>query len=397
MKYILRKLLTLIITLFIVSLLAFLAFQVIPGSPATSMLGTNATPEKVAQLEEEMGLDDPVLVRYGRWVADFVQGDWGESYSYNLPVKDMVLEKLPATAALVLLAFAITVAASFPLGIATARREGSRLDRIITVVNQICMSIPPVFVGILLCFVFGITLRVFVPGNFVSFADSPGQFFLYMLFPALAVALSRMAMTVKMLRSSILDEMNKDYIRTAFSRGRTRVDALKKHALRNAMIPVIAFLAVTAAELVAGSIVVEQVFAVPGIVLATIFVTFPFVSRELIPVLESQGTDEEEAAALMGANAWTIFRKVTFPHIKWALLYGVVLCAARAMGEFGAVSVLSGHLRGRTNTLPLHVEILFNEFQYVPAFAASSILVLMAIVILVIRSLIEHRGGKRDS
>ena len=121
------------------------------------------------------------------------------------------------------------------------------------------------FVGILLCFVFGITLRVFVPGNFVSFADSPGQFFLYMLFPALAVALSRMAMTVKMLRSSILDEMNKDYIRTAFSRGRTRVDALKKHALRNAMIPVIAFLAVTAAELVAGSIVVEQVFAVPGI------------------------------------------------------------------------------------------------------------------------------------
>lgn len=142
---------------------------------------------------------------------------------------------------------------------------------------------------------------------------------------------------------------------------------------------------------------IHVVFAVPGIVLATIFVTFPFVSRELIPVLESQGTDEEEAAALMGANAWTIFRKVTFPHIKWALLYGVVLCAARAMGEFGAVSVLSGHLRGRTNTLPLHVEILFNEFQYVPAFAASSILVLMAIVILVIRSLIEHRGGKRDS
>ena len=128
MKYILRKLLTLIITLFIVSLLAFLAFQVIPGSPATSMLGTNATPEKVAQLEEEMGLDDPVLVRYGRWVADFVQGDWGESYSYNLPVKDMVLEKLPATAALVLLAFAITVAASFPLGIATARQlTGRRL------------------------------------------------------------------------------------------------------------------------------------------------------------------------------------------------------------------------------------------------------------------------------
>ena len=114
-------------------------------------------------------------------------------------------------------------------------------------------------------FLFGITLRVFVPGNFVTFHDSPGKFFLYMLFPALAVALSRIAMTVKMLRSSILDEMNKDYIRTAFSRGRTRADALKHHALRNAIIPVIAFLAVTAAELVAGSIVVEQVFTVPGV------------------------------------------------------------------------------------------------------------------------------------
>ena len=265
MKFILRKILTLIITLFIVSLLAFLAFQVIPGSPATSMLGTNATPETVAELEAELGLDDPVLVRYARWVGDFVQGDWGTSYSYSLPVKDMVLEKLPATATLVLLGFAITVAASFPIGIATAKRAGGKLDRAIPVFNQVCMSIPPVFVGILLCFVFGITLRVFVPGRFVTFGEDPGGFLLYMLFPALAVALSRIAMTVKMLRSSILDEMEKDYIRTAFSRGWTRVDALKKHALRNAIIPVIAFLGVTAAELVAGSIVVEQVFAVPGL------------------------------------------------------------------------------------------------------------------------------------
>ena len=139
---------------------------------------------------------------------------------------------------------------------------------------------------------------------------------------------------------------------------------------------------------------ISIVYAVPGVVLATVFVTFPFISRELIPVLEAQGTDEEEAAALMGASGFTIFRKVTFPHIKWAFLYGVILCAARAMGEFGAVSVLSGHLRGKTNTLPLHVEILFNEFQYVPAFAVSSILVIMAIVILIIRSVVEYKGKK---
>jgi sulfate transport system permease protein len=141
---------------------------------------------------------------------------------------------------------------------------------------------------------------------------------------------------------------------------------------------------------------IQIVFAVPGIILATIFVTFPFISRELIPVLETQGTDEEEAAALMGAKGFTIFRKVTFPHIRWALLYGIVLCTARAMGEFGAVSVLSGHLRGLTNTLPLHVEILFNEFKYVPAFAVSSILVIMAVLILVLRSVIEYIG-KRES
>lgn len=138
----------------------------------------------------------------------------------------------------------------------------------------------------------------------------------------------------------------------------------------------------------------KVVFAVPGIILATVFVTFPFVSRELIPVLNTQGTDEEEAAALMGANFFTIFTKVTFPHIKWAFLYGIVLCTARAMGEFGAVSVLSGHIRGKTNTLPLHVEILFNEFHYYDAFSVSSLLVVMALVVLVIRSVVEHLGAK---
>ncbi len=139
---------------------------------------------------------------------------------------------------------------------------------------------------------------------------------------------------------------------------------------------------------------ISVVFAVPGIILATVFVTFPFISRELIPVLEAEGTDEEEAASLMGAGGFKIFRKVTFPHIRLAFLYGVVLCTARAMGEFGAVSVLSGHLRGHTNTLPLHVEILFNEFKYVPAFAVSSILVIMAVFVLVIRSIIEYMGKR---
>ena len=141
---------------------------------------------------------------------------------------------------------------------------------------------------------------------------------------------------------------------------------------------------------------VKVVFATPGIVLATIFVTFPFVSRELIPLMTAQGSDEEEAAALMGAGGWMIFRRVTFPRIKWGLLYGVILCAARALGEFGAVSVVSGHLRGQTNTLPLHVEILFNEFRLTSAFAVSSILVALAVVIIVSRTIVERRVKREE-
>jgi sulfate transport system permease protein len=136
---------------------------------------------------------------------------------------------------------------------------------------------------------------------------------------------------------------------------------------------------------------IKIVFAVPGIILATIFVTFPFVFRELFPVMNAQGKDEEEAAALMGANGFTIFRRITFPHIKWALLYGIILCAARAMGEFGAVSVISGHLRGKTNTLPLHVEILYNEFNTTEAFAVSSILVILAVLILIAKNFVEWK------
>jgi sulfate transport system permease protein len=136
------------------------------------------------------------------------------------------------------------------------------------------------------------------------------------------------------------------------------------------------------------------VFALPGIVLATTFVTFPFIARELMPLMEQQGSDEELAALSLGANGWQTFWRVTIPNIRWALLYGVLLCSARAMGEFGAVSVVSGHIRGRTNTLPLHVEILYNEYAYSAAFAAASLLALSALVTLVIKTWLEWRHGE---
>jgi sulfate/thiosulfate transport system permease protein len=136
------------------------------------------------------------------------------------------------------------------------------------------------------------------------------------------------------------------------------------------------------------------VFAVPGLILATVFVTFPFVARELIPLMQAEGTEEEEAARVLGASGWQMFWRVTVPNIKWGLLYGVILCNARAMGEFGAVSVVSGHIRGKTNTLPLHVEILYNEYNFQAAFAAASLLAFLALVTLVAKTLVEWRSAE---
>lgn len=141
---------------------------------------------------------------------------------------------------------------------------------------------------------------------------------------------------------------------------------------------------------------VQIIFAVPGIVLATVFVTFPFVARELIPVMQAQGNDEELAALTLGASGWQAFRRVTLPNVRWALFYGVVLCNARAMGEFGAVSVVSGHIRGETNTIPLYVEILYNEYNFVAAFAMASLLALLALVTLAAKSFIEWRAQRAE-
>ena len=141
---------------------------------------------------------------------------------------------------------------------------------------------------------------------------------------------------------------------------------------------------------------IKIIFSVPGIIIATIFVTLPFVARELIPVMQEQGTSEEEAAVSLGANGWQMFLRVTLPNIKWGLMYGMILCNARAIGEFGAVSVVSGHIRGLTNTMPLHVEILYNEYQFSASFAVASLMSIMAIITLIIKSIIEWKTEKQE-
>lgn len=142
---------------------------------------------------------------------------------------------------------------------------------------------------------------------------------------------------------------------------------------------------------------IKIIFAVPGILLATIFITFPFIARELIPIMQAQGTEEEEAALSLGANGWQTFYRITLPNIKWGLLYGVILCNARAMGEFGAVSVVSGHIRGMTNTIPLHVEILYNEYNFAAAFAVASLLAILALITLVLKSIVERKSEQVKS
>lgn len=265
MKYFAKRLFTLIITLFIVSLLAFLAFQVIPGDPTTKLLGTEATPEAVAALRTQLGLDKPVVVRYWLWLTGFLQGDMGTSYSYHLPVAQMLGEKLAITGVLTLMSFAITVALAIPLGVMAGSIRSRVLDWLGTAVNQLVMSIPPFFVGILACFLFGTLLRLFVPGQFVSYTVDWGAFLSYLFFPALSIALPRIAMTVKMLRSSIYGELGQDYVRTAKSRGNSHGAIVRRHVLKNAMLPVITFLAVSAAEILTSSIIIEQVFTIPGV------------------------------------------------------------------------------------------------------------------------------------
>ncbi|WP_294474601.1 ABC transporter permease [uncultured Intestinimonas sp.] len=265
MSFAAKKLITLIITLFIVSLLAFLAFQIIPGDPTTDLLGTEASQEARAALRAELGLDRPALVRYWDWLTSFLTGDMGESYNYRLPVSGLLGEKLVITGVLALMSFLFTIALSIPLGILAGSVRSPALDKLVAALDQVVMSVPPFFVGILVCYLFGTVLRVFVPGDFVSYTQDWGAFLSYLVLPALSMALPRVAMTVKMLRGSILSQLGEDYVRTARSRGLTRWAVLRRHVLKNALLPVITFLAVSAAEIMTSSIVIEQVFTIPGV------------------------------------------------------------------------------------------------------------------------------------
>ena len=271
MKYIIKKILTLIMTLYLVSVAAFLAFQIIPGDVVTSILGTEATPEREEQLREELGLNKPPVVRYFSWAGGVLKGDFGNSYRYSknmnemMPVSELIGDKLPVTLWLAAVALVLIVAVSIPLGVLWARSSNHVLDAALGVLTQITMAIPSFFLGILVTYLFGILLKWFAPGGYVSYKEDFGRFLGYLLFPALSIALPKIAMTARFLRNSMLTEMKADYVRTAYSKGCTKRRVMYGHVLRNAMMPVTTFLGMIIAEIVAGSIVIEQVFGLPGI------------------------------------------------------------------------------------------------------------------------------------
>ena len=271
MELIIKKIFTLIMTLFLVSVAAFLAFQVIPGDVVTSILGTEATPEREQALREELGLDKPPVERYVSWAGDVLKGDFGVSYRYSknmnemMPVKELIADKLPVTLWLAALSFVLIVLVSIPLGVFWAKSSNRFLDAALGVITQATMAVPSFFLGILVTYLCGVLLKWFTPGGYISYRDNMRGFLNYLFFPAISIALPKIAMTARFLRNSMLTELKTDYVRTAYSKGCSKKRVMYGHVLRNAMMPVITFLGMMIAEILAGSIVVEQVFGLPGI------------------------------------------------------------------------------------------------------------------------------------
>lgn len=267
MQYTMKKFTTLIIALFVTSVLTFIAFQIIPGDSALSALGMDATEEELEAYREEMGLNKSLPVRYINWLKGALQGDFGYSSAYQMQMKvsTLIRDRLTVTLWLAALSFVFIVLVSIPLGILSAGRKNGILDSAITLVTQIFMSIPSFFLAMIITLFFGIILKWFTPGSYISPKEDFGLFIRFMVFPAMAVAIPKIAMLVKFIRSSLLRELELDYVRTAKSKGMTDIRILFRHVLKNALIPVITFLAMMLADILAGTILVEQVFNLPGL------------------------------------------------------------------------------------------------------------------------------------
>ncbi|MBR5066517.1 MAG: ABC transporter permease [Lachnospiraceae bacterium] len=264
-KYIIKKLIRLIITLIITSFVIFLIFELVPGDPVLDKLGTRATPELVEALRIQYGLDQPFILRYLKFIGGIFTLDFGTSYSYGVPVASLLKEKIVINLFLSIIALFFVVVISFPLGIYVAKHTGGISDKIISPLNQASMSIPSFVLGLLITFFFGIVLRWFKPGGYVSFNTNFGGFLYFLIFPAFALAIPKIAMCIRLLKGNILEEAGKDYSLTAYARGNNTTGLLYRHVLKNAIMPTITFIGMIAADMICSGIVIEQVFSIPGL------------------------------------------------------------------------------------------------------------------------------------
>jgi ABC-type dipeptide/oligopeptide/nickel transport system permease component len=255
-----------LLTLFLVSLLSFLAFALIPGDPALLVLGIEAGEEQLRALRLEMGLDRGLAERYWVWLGKFLTGNLGNSARFRgAAISGLILERLPVTFSLAALSLVFMLGIALPAVLASARREGGPADRALGVLTALNISFPGFFLGVLFIWIFGILLRLFVPGAYIDYRRDPLSFAAYLVFPALALALPNAAILIKFLRAQVLQQLKLDYARSALARGAGRRRVLYGHVLKNAAIPAVALLGMIVGETFAGSIVIEQVFAIPGI------------------------------------------------------------------------------------------------------------------------------------
>lgn len=264
-KYIAKKILLLLLTLFLTSFIIFTIFEMVPGDPVLQKLGTRATPESIEALREEWGLNRPFAVRYLEFLKGAVTLNFGNSYNYGMAVSKLLKEKIIINLFMSGMALLMVAAISFPLGIYVAKHTGGLIDKIFIPLNQVAMSIPPFILGLFVTFVLGIVLRLFKPGGFVSINENFGKFIYFLIFPSITLAIPKIAMCTRLLKSNILEEAGKDYSITAYARGNNTTGLLYKHVLRNAVMPTVTFIGMVAADMICSGIIAEQVFSVPGL------------------------------------------------------------------------------------------------------------------------------------
>lgn len=266
MNFIVRRLVLALITMFLVSVFCFLAFTVIRGDPASFLAGIDSTPEQMQALREEMGLNRNVFIRYIEWLSGFLKGDPGNSLRFRgESISAMINERLPVTFTLALLSLFFILLISVPLSLLTVKKEGNLIDRLVNFLSAAGISMPGFFLGMLFIWIFGFTANLFVPGLYIGYKENFWGFIGCLIFPALAIAIPNAAIMIKFLRGSLFHELQSEYVRTAKSKGAGRLYILRRHVLKNAMIPAVTMFGMIIAEVFSGSIIIEQVFSIPGI------------------------------------------------------------------------------------------------------------------------------------